>query len=203
MAKRSPSPAAEIKREEIKNAAKNMFGTKGYVATSMRGIASAVKMEDGSLYYHFKSKEELLAVLLSEGNEMLIAAANECIARQPNDPTAALREIITSHMRILVKDRTRFMIALADLSRLNKERRKRIVDQRTAYERVIQKIIERGVEAGTFNKCNVKVVSYAIIAIMNSVAFWFNPQGPLSIEDVSREQIALVMDGIVKNKARS
>lgn len=203
MTKRTRSPAAEAKREAIKTAAKRLFGTKGYVATSMRQIASAVSMEGGSLYYHFASKEELLSVLLSEGNESLIRAAKDCVAREQDDSITVLRNIMIAHMRILVEDRTRFMIATTDLNRLKSDRRKKIVAQRSEYERIIQNTIERGIKAGVFRRCNVKIASYAIIAVMNSVAFWFNPRGVLSLEDIAHEQAALLLEGLVKAEAYS
>ena len=196
MAKRKGTHAAEVKREAIMDAAKRLFGTYGYVATTMRQIASEVSMEGGSLYYHFKSKEELLSVLLSDGNESLIRAAEECLARHPDDPVAALRDIMTAHMQILIGDRVRFIIATTDLNRLSAEQRKRIIAQRRAYEKVIQDTIVRGVDAGAFRPCNVKVVSYAILSLMNGVGFWFKPDGPLTLEEVSRQQGDLLLCGL-------
>jgi len=197
MTKRNRSPAADAKREAIKTAAKRLFSTSGYVATTMRQIASAVSMESGSLYYHFDSKEELLSVLLSEGNESLIQGAKECLADKPDDPVAALREIVNTHMRIVVEDRTRFMIATNDLNRLKSDRRKKIVAQRRSYEQIIENTIEQGIQAGLFVPCDVKIISYAIIAVANGIAFWFNPREALSLDEIARAQIALVLDGLV------
>ncbi|MBN9004069.1 MAG: TetR family transcriptional regulator [Rhizobiales bacterium] len=203
MTKRNRSPAADVKREAIKTAAKQLFSTNGYVATTMRQIASAVSMESGSLYYHFSSKEELLSVLLSEGNESLTEGAKECLARNPDDPVMALREIIITHMRIVVEDRTRFIIATTDLNRLKSDRRKKIVAQRRNYEQIIENTIEQGIQAGLFRPCDVKVISYAIIAVANGVAFWFNPREELPLDEIARAQIALVLDGLVVPEARS
>jgi AcrR family transcriptional regulator len=52
-------------REEILDAAAELFSSRGYAATSTRMIADAVGIRQASLYYHFASKEELLEELLA------------------------------------------------------------------------------------------------------------------------------------------
>lgn len=52
-------------REEILDAAAELFTRRGYAATSTRLIADAVGVRQASLYYHFASKEELLEELLA------------------------------------------------------------------------------------------------------------------------------------------
>jgi AcrR family transcriptional regulator len=52
-------------REEILDAAAELFSSRGYAATSTRMIAESVGIRQASLYYHFASKEELLEELLA------------------------------------------------------------------------------------------------------------------------------------------
>jgi AcrR family transcriptional regulator len=52
-------------REEILDAAAELFTSRGYAATSTRTIADAVGIRQASLYYHVSNKEELLAELLT------------------------------------------------------------------------------------------------------------------------------------------
>jgi AcrR family transcriptional regulator len=52
-------------REEILDAAAELFTSRGFAATSTRMIADAVGIRQASLYYHFTSKEELLEELLA------------------------------------------------------------------------------------------------------------------------------------------
>ena len=52
-------------REEILDAAAELFTSRGYAATSTRMIADAVGVRQASLYYHFTSKEEILEELLA------------------------------------------------------------------------------------------------------------------------------------------
>lgn len=51
---------AEERKQEILDAAEMLFGTKGFDNTSTGDILDAVGIARGTLYYHFKSKEEIL-----------------------------------------------------------------------------------------------------------------------------------------------
>ena len=53
-------------RDEILDAAGELFTTLGYVGTSTRTIAEAVGIRQASLYHYFKTKDDILCALLSQ-----------------------------------------------------------------------------------------------------------------------------------------
>ena len=53
-------------RDEILDAAGELFTTTGYARTSTRTIAEAVGMRQASLYHHFKTKDDILCALLEQ-----------------------------------------------------------------------------------------------------------------------------------------
>ncbi|BBZ76239.1 TetR family transcriptional regulator [Mycolicibacterium anyangense] len=53
-------------RDEILDAAGELFTTRGYASTSTRAIAEAVGIRQASLYHYFKTKDELLSALLHQ-----------------------------------------------------------------------------------------------------------------------------------------
>ena len=68
----APSPTGERdhaatppRRAEIIAAAKRLFATNGYDATSIQHLADEVGLLKGSLYYHIASKEELLTTTVA------------------------------------------------------------------------------------------------------------------------------------------
>ena len=56
------SKEAEERKKEILDIAEELFTTKGYDNTSTTDILERVGIARGTLYYHFKSKEEILSV---------------------------------------------------------------------------------------------------------------------------------------------
>ena len=55
------------RREALIDAASHLFRSKGYERTSVRDLAQAVGMQSGSLFYHFRSKAEILEAVMAQG----------------------------------------------------------------------------------------------------------------------------------------
>lgn len=76
---------AEERKQEILDAAEMLFGTKGFDNTSTGDILEAVGIARGTLYYHFKSKEEILDGVIERMTNRLMQDAKE-IARNKELP---------------------------------------------------------------------------------------------------------------------
>lgn len=63
------------RRNEILDAAEELFVTKGYDKTSTNDILDRVGIARGTLYYHFKSKEDILNAMIERISDSLIAKA--------------------------------------------------------------------------------------------------------------------------------
>ncbi|HEY0126359.1 MAG TPA: helix-turn-helix domain-containing protein [Blastococcus sp.] len=65
----------ETAREEVLDAAAELFTTRGYAATSTRQIAEAVGIRQASLYHYFRTKDDILEALLSGTVTLPLSAA--------------------------------------------------------------------------------------------------------------------------------
>lgn len=66
MARRTKKEAAET-RERILDAALDIFSKKGYARTTFVDISNAIGLSKGAVYWHFKTKPDLLAAIISHG----------------------------------------------------------------------------------------------------------------------------------------
>ncbi len=66
---------AEERKKEILDVAEALFMTKGYEATGTNDILNAVGIARGTLYHHFKSKEEILDAVIDRFVNKLSAQA--------------------------------------------------------------------------------------------------------------------------------
>lgn len=73
------------RKNEILDAAERLFAIKGFDGTSTGEILDAVGIARGTLYYHFKSKEEILDAMVSRMTFRLVEQA-EAVAAQKNVP---------------------------------------------------------------------------------------------------------------------
>lgn len=71
---------AEIRRNEILDAAEELFGQKGFDGTSTGDILGKVGIARGTLYYHFKSKEDIMDALIERTNSNILGAAQHIAA---------------------------------------------------------------------------------------------------------------------------
>lgn len=78
------------RRNEILDAADELFGQKGFDGTSTNDILEKVGIARGTLYYHFKSKEDIMDALIDRYNTQILGAANGIAA----DKSIAVHERI-------------------------------------------------------------------------------------------------------------
>ncbi|MFG1934749.1 TetR/AcrR family transcriptional regulator [Mycobacterium sp. NPDC048908] len=70
-------------RDEILDAAGELFTTLGYLGTSTRTIAEAVGIRQASLYHYFKTKDDILCALLSQTVTPTLLLADRLSAARP------------------------------------------------------------------------------------------------------------------------
>ena len=73
---------AEERREEILDAAERLFAAKGFDSTSTGDILDAVGIARGTLYYHFRSKEDILDGVIQRITDRLIRDASAIVGRR-------------------------------------------------------------------------------------------------------------------------
>jgi AcrR family transcriptional regulator len=90
-------------RSRIQEVALQLFTEQGYEATSLREIAEALGVTKAALYYHFRTKEDIVASLTEdriEAIEELIAWA----AQQPRGPETR-KEILRRYVADMTRGR--------------------------------------------------------------------------------------------------
>ena len=92
----------ESRRQAVLDIAAELFAAKGYAGTSIRSITTSVGMLPGSIYYHFKSKEELLLAVYHEGMARFEAAIDAALAEEGSEPWQALEAACAAHLSILL-----------------------------------------------------------------------------------------------------
>ncbi len=78
--KRTEETGTHVK---ILAAAASLFRSRGYEATTLRGIAAECGLKAGSIYYHFSSKDEILAEVLDFGIKELHRNVREAVGALP------------------------------------------------------------------------------------------------------------------------
>ena len=113
--------SAAITRGGILDAAYVLFRRKGYTRVSMDEIAAAARVTKRTLYYHFESKDALLAAMLEAQHDLALAAFKTFADRLGGSPNAIVEALFrelavwADRPRWAGSGFTRLVIELADL----------------------------------------------------------------------------------------
>ena len=183
-------------RKNIMDAAVKLFAAYGYTAAPLRDIAKIAGIQAASIYHHYPNKQALLVEIM-ESNMRRLNESMEQILRLTDDPRERLNRAIANHIRLHTTYKDEFFIVDTEIRALEEENRSYILSLRNTYERMMQELLLDGVERGVFRPCDVKVVSYAMIAMCTEVATWFHPEGRLSVQQVIAMYCQLIAEGLV------
>ena len=189
-------PENRSAREKILLAAVQLFAEYGYHAAPLRDIARIAGIQAASIYYHYTSKQALLVEIMETYMQRLNANL-ERILREQNEPQQRLRAAIANHIRLHTSYKSEFFIIDTEIRALEGESRTRIISLRDRYEYLLQELLCDGMERGVFRQSDVKVSSYAIIAMCTEVATWFRPNGRLSVQQVIDIYTQMITHGML------
>jgi AcrR family transcriptional regulator len=163
----APQRQGQSGREQILDAAAEMFSEQGYEATSTRQIATAVGVKQASLYYHFARKEDILAGLL-EGTVKPSLALAAKLPRTQEPPHIRLFALTFFDATLLCQGRWN-LGALYYLPELRAERFAEFRRDRLRLKRAYGRQIADGVKAGLFTVPSVEVGTSLVFALAESV----------------------------------
>lgn len=181
--------------EHIFEAAVSVFAESGFERARMDEIANRAKVAKGTIYYHFKSKEELFVALMNNRMERLIAYLRSRL-QQVEHPQNRLGEILDAQVRYLYDNGTFTKLLISEVwGSIERQRvfRARIRD----LVAIIEEVINQGEKAGEFRAVKVHETAVAIfgaigVAVLQEL-FRFEEQ---EREAVKEERIPELVDNL-------
>ncbi|WP_165950222.1 TetR/AcrR family transcriptional regulator [Actinomadura sp. GC306] len=194
-------PAQGPGEDGILRAAIAVMAENGYHGTSVRDIAVRAGLSPGALYYHFESKQALLATIMERGIEELLRRTRAALAEAGDDPAAALRAIVRTHVLFHLEDQRGTMLGTSELRALEEPVRTRHLDKRHQQQRLFDDVVVEGTERGAFGTPLPLEASRAIVVMCTGVAGWFSPDGPLSRDEIASRYERLALDMVCAGRS--
>jgi AcrR family transcriptional regulator len=182
-------------KETIKAVAVDLFYRQGYFATSISDIAKGCGIQKASIYYHYPSKEDLLFFIMESTMDGLVEHLKAVLAKA-DGVEGKMRAAVHGHVQFHLKQQKETFVASSELRGLLPDHYHAVVKKRDEYEEIFQNLIKEGHDQGVFDKGDVKILSYAILALCTAGAFWFNPQGRVVVDDFAEIYENFVLKGI-------
>lgn len=182
--------------DKIIAAAIHHFSKKGYAATSIRDIANEANLASSALYYYVNNKQKLLVLIMEKYLKELISLAYDRVNAH-NSPKNKLQELVHLHVELHGREQLVALVVDTEYRSLESEGRETIRKLRKEYEVFWQRILSDGVEQGIFQIQNVKMVSYALLAMCTGVVHWFSPDKDQTITEVGNHYAEMAL-GLVR-----
>jgi AcrR family transcriptional regulator len=188
---------SSIKKSWILDKAETLFWQKGYHSTSMKDIASACDCKPANIYNYFKSKEDILYEVIRDITSQTVSLTKPFEEDETTSPAEQLRALIKNHFGLMV-DMKKSIVLISDtgIKELSPEHRKSIIELRDTYDRIVSKIIQRGVKSGDFADVDDRIISYFLSSLIVRSNIWFSAKGRLTADQVSDIMFDFVYRGI-------
>lgn len=184
-------------RDDILDAAAQVFRQKGFHGASMSDIASALDVQKPSLYHHVTSKQEILLALLDRALIMLTAHIS-AISTQPFPADEKLRQMIRGYLSALADNADLTAVLLFEHRSLDKKSHSRHVPQRDTFEALWRDVLNEGVKSKVFDLKDTGLAVRALMGVMNWTLTWYQPDGEKSIEQIADEYSDFMLNGMLK-----
>ena len=152
-------------RKAILDAARGIFVVEGYENFSMRKLAQKVEYSPGSIYLHFKNKEELFDTLVEESFVRLLKALKDLgDVQQGLDPAYGLKKALWTYVNFGLRNPNDYRFAFM----LKPPVEKRPYKVHGAFE-VLRHMVRRCVEKRRFREVDVETTAQALWASVHGV----------------------------------
>lgn len=190
----APSSGAEPTRERILRVAAEIFAEKGYHGTGVAELGDATGLQRGALYYHIKSKEDLLFDLSARHVEEALERGR-AVVESNLSPVEKFRELAREHLEVVTSRQAEVTVVLREMHSLTGERAESLKRLRAQYEELFATVLMDGAEAGLFRHPDV-LTTHAILGMYNSVHVWFSPRAGLTARALADRLSDVILSGI-------
>ena len=184
-------------KEEIKSAAARLFRKKGYSATSMRDIATAVGIKAASIYNHFRGKQELLQELLLNIAYLFEKGMAE-IGNSSLPPAEKMEKLIGLHVRLTVEHTDAIALIAGEWMHLKDPVLTEYVTIRNTYEQDFKSIIEAGKSDGHFKEHDTEIILFSILSTMRWLYTWYSRNTAYNQVELEKQMVDCLLNGIKK-----
>lgn len=161
-----------------------LFHKQGYAKTTVRELAQFIGIQSGSLFHHFKTKDDILAHVMEQTiiyNHACLQTAIQC----SNDPEQQLKELIRAELQAISGDTGSAMAVLVyEWFALSPENQQKLLKLRNDYEGIWLSVIQTLHDQGKI-KHDPFIWRRLIGGSIAWTVTWYNVDGKLSLDQLT------------------
>lgn len=179
-------------RGRLLQAAAHLFSSKGFERTTVRDLAAAVGIQSGSIFHHFKSKDDILRAVMEETihcNTALMRDALEGL----EDPRLRLLALIRCELQSILGGTGEAMSVLVyEWRSLSENGQQRILDLRDLYEGIWLGVLQQAYDARLV-RVEPFILRRLLTGALSWTITWFHPDGAISLDDLAEKALEMLV----------
>ena len=185
----------EAKRAAVLRTAAHLFLESGYRRTSMSQLATRLNVTKPSLYYYFRSKEEILVECYRLGIATIYGLLDEADLLRGSGLDKVRAQIMAFAMATVTTEFGR-CVAMLDDKELSPGARREVRALKRRIDTSLQGFLNEGVADGSIAPCNVKLAAFAVAGAINWIGTWYQPEGDWEPAEIAAEMSRLLTFGL-------
>ena len=185
-------PEENSRRMELVRVAARLFRDQGYERTTVRDLGQAVGLQSGSLFYHFRTKEEILVAVMALGITSTTDQLQQALAlaRSPREKLAALFHV---HLASLLGDNQAALeVMLYEWRSVSEEARPGLIVLRDRYEALWQEVLDEAAAAGLV-KPDTRLLRRTLLGSLHWSVQWYRRDGALTVDQLADRMLELIL----------
>jgi AcrR family transcriptional regulator len=183
------------RRENLLAVAARVFAARGYDRTSMRDLSRASRMSLAGMYYYVEGKEDLLFEIqracferVRSGAEAAIGAAGGAEER--------LQAFIRHHVTFFANHMDEMKVLSHEAESLTGARLEDVRRLKRAYvDLCLGLLADLEGRYGGGERIDRRVAAYALFGMANWIYTWYDPKGPVGVEELAESISTLFLNG--------
>lgn len=190
----SKGKGASSSRELLIETAARLFARNGYNKTNMRELAEAVGMKAGSIFYHFKGKEEILFAVMQQAITYLLETVQKDMVHAKT-PMERLRVLVRMELGMYLGEDSNYgLVLIHEWRSLPADLQENLLAMRADYEAYWDSTLADCHQEGII-KANPKIVRRMLNGAFSWVIYWYKPGGEFTFEQLVDEVMAMLVAG--------
>jgi AcrR family transcriptional regulator len=189
------------KREAVLQTAAQLFLEKSYTRTSLNDVAERLNITKPALYHYFHNKEEILLECYRWGSRLIQDILKD-ISAHCGTGLEKVEAFTYSYANVMTINFGRCVMRL-DEGDLSPAAFAEVRSYKRKIDRRLRVFIQEGIADGSIMPCDAKLAAFSIAGALNWICIWYEPEGPLSPEEIATQFARTLTQGLAARRRRN
>jgi len=172
--------------------AASLFNEKGYERTTVRDLAAAVGIQSGSIFHHFKTKEDILVAVMTEAIIYNTNRMNQKLALAHTAKEEVLALITCELESVIGVTGDAMAVLVYEWRSLSKSNQQAILKLRDQYERLWIDALNKAKAEGKI-QADTFILRRFLTGALSWTTTWFKRDGDITLEALAEEALLLAI----------